>query len=226
MRTLSICLLLGSLVLQSGCAVFGVATRSDLEEHQRQQNARVDQMREENRILRDGIEQVRTTLTETERTLSEVESALAAAEDRAASQRQEIWSQTGDLQMRMAAVEDRIGAATTASDSLRLSLERANRVAEAASSEALMVRGDLDEVARRADLARSRSDLLLRAWLEQLRAERERLERQLTALEASLAQWESEVFETTSPLAPVPVESEDVGAATGDRAETDVAEVQ
>ena len=112
----------------------------------------------------------------------------------------------------MATIEDRLGAAASISDSLRTDLRLARRAAEAASTEALTVRQDLDDVSDRADLARSRSETLLRAWLQQLRDERGRLERQLSALEASLAQWESEVFETT-PRLDEPASGEEGSAA-------------
>lgn len=206
-------LLLFSLVFHTGCAVFGVATRGDLDEQRRAAAARHDQMREENRVLRDRFAQLSGELQAAEEALSTVEQELQQVQSQATTQRQEIWSQTGDLQVRMAWVEDRLGAATSASDSLRSDLDVARRAAEAASTEALIVRQDLDDVADRADLATSRSETLLRAWLKQLREERGRLERQLTALEASLAQWESEVFETT-PLLPGPVDAEDVSAAS------------
>ncbi len=223
MRVVLIVLLLSSLFLQAGCAAFGVATRGDLEEERRAARARAEQLREENRILRDRIERLGATIEVTGRSIAEMESTLQGFEDRAAEQRQRIWSQTGDLQVRMAAIEDRLGAATSLSDSLRGDVDQATRAAQAASTEALTVRQDLDTVAETAEFARSRSETLLRAWLEQLRAERERLERQLGALEASLAQWESEVFRPEGrPLSgPTDSEIEVSGGAEGGAAESE-----
>lgn len=194
MRAVLIVLLLSSLFLQAGCAAFGIATRGDLEDERRAARARAEQLREENRILRDRIERLGASIEVTGRSIADMESTLQHFGDRAAEQRQEIWSQTGDLQVRLAAIEDRLGAAASLSDSLRDDVDRASRAAQAASTEALTVRQDLDSVAENAEFARSRSEVLLRAWLEQLRAERDRLERQLGALESSLSQWESEVF--------------------------------
>lgn len=211
-------LLLSFAFFHTGCAAFGIATRNDLDEQSRAASARYDQMREENRILRDRFAQLTGTLEATEKMLAELEQELESAQARSNERSQEIWSQTGDLQVRMAALEDRLTSASTVSDSLRNGIVTARRAAQAASTEALTVRQDLDAVADRADLARSRSETLLRAWLTQLREERGRLERQLSALEASLAQWESEVFETSEQLSgPVDSAERPVPRATDGR---------
>jgi len=193
-------LLLSFLFVHVGCAAFGIATRSDLDEQKRAAAARHDRMREENRVLRDRFERLTGTLEATEQALVELERELESARTRSDEQSREIWSQTGDLQTRMAALEDRLVSASTASDSLREGIDSARLAAQAASTEALIVRQGLDDVADRADLATSRSETLLRMWLERLRDERGRLERQLSALEASLGQWESEVLESSARL--------------------------
>ena len=96
------------------------------------------------------------------------------------------------------------------------STERA--LTEAASSEALIVRHSLDGVAERAELARSRSDILLKAWLQMLRGERQRLGDRLELLDASLAQWESEMVEMV-PLSQPPVEVQELSTGEDVRPE-------
>lgn len=213
MRHVLFLLLSTSLFFHAGCAVFGIATRGDLEEERQAARARHEQVREENRVLRDRFQQLTGTLEATEKALAEVEAELEAVRARADSQRQEIWSRTGDLQVRMAGIEDRLGGAVTLADSLRGSVDASRAEAQSARVEAQSVRQDLVGVSDRADLAHARSETLLRAWLQQLRDERGRLERQLTALEASLAQWESEVYQTT-PRLPAPGEGRDAPAAS------------
>ena len=185
-------LLLPLLFLCSGYSVFGVATRGDLEEQQRIADARLQEMRTENRILRDRLERLDATLDRVGASLQTVESVVEDIDTQAARQLKQVWSQTGDLQVRMAAVEDHFGSTTIAADSLRQGIDLAGRTALAAREEVQSVAQGLDSVARRADDAQTRSDALLRAWLEQLRGERAQLAARLEMLDASVRQWEAE----------------------------------
>lgn len=191
-------LLLPLLLLSSGCSVFGVATRGDLEEQQRIAEARLQEMRAENRILRDRLERLDVTLDRVGASLQNVESVVEDLDDRAATQLQQVWSQTGDLQVRVASMEDHYGSATLAADSLRQGIDLAGRTALEAHRQAQSVAQGLDSVAQRADEAQLRSDALLRAWLEQLRRERAQLAARLELLDDSLQRWEAEALSNAS----------------------------
>ena len=209
MRVVGFAFLLGSLAILSGCSVFGVATRADLDEVRRTSMEEKKQLNEQNRMLQARVERLGSTLASTERTLAQAESSVRRLEQTASVQRQEMRLEAGNLQNRLLALEEQLNVAGTLSDSLREDLSLTRRAAEAASSEALIVRHSLDGVAEHAQLAHSRSETLLRAWLQMLREERQRLGNRLAMLDASLAQWESEAVEIV-PLSQPPLEVQEI----------------
>ena len=189
-------LVLLSVSLLSGCSVFGIATRSQLEESEKAAQARHDALRDQNRVLREELTAVRQRLERTQEQLQQTTEGLDTDLTRAREELGELWSHTGDLKVRLAGVEDQLASADDATEALRRDLDDAAVAAQ--------------DAAVRTERVQQGQRRMRDAWLRSLREERERLRDELLALERQLDEWESRLGDPAapSPLEPGPAERE------------------
>lgn len=154
-------LLVASPVLLAGCGVLGIATKGDL---QRQH----DEIAAETQAVREELESVGRELDELDETLASVQASLADLD--------EVRAAVDDLSVRLDDTKHRI---TNVEGRTRQELDRLTNDVSAAAADATAAR----EIALTAD---ERGRVVTTAYVDGLRAERRRLQRELDEIAEQL----------------------------------------
>lgn len=175
-RILTIFTIIGLAALLSGCSVFGVATRSELEAAVQQEAAA--RVRTESRVeaLTDDLESLERTLRPR---LASLDSALVRTTAEVAM----VTERWEGLRTTMAS---RLDTLAGDQEQVWLQLSRVRNGLATAQEQLGLARDDLDEVSDLTDVAQRRSQRALTLHADGLRWERDRLRDRLAALERRL----------------------------------------
>jgi len=175
--------------LLSGCSLFGVATKGEVNEISQKQASQQESIRRDVSAMRGQIDEISADLDALEPRMTMAESNVEA-----------IAAMANDLNRSMSRMSMQIAQANEQLASMQGGWTAV--LAEVDSFE-----NGLGTVSDRADVAHANSLRAIEAYFKDLQHERQRLSTQLERLDQQLAVWEE--THTEVPLGPSPVDVED-----------------